>query len=127
MDMQTAKTNVGSIVVYSDNESIMALINTGLFQEPMGDQCEFGIITSCNENYVFVKYGTDTTSKATSPKDISIVRIPATLRVKLLAFQEVRRHGLLNDWAVKPNAEFDGKPPACHILSVISELEREPS
>lgn len=32
---------------------------------------EEGVVTSINKDFVFVRYGIDTTSKATSPKDLT--------------------------------------------------------
>ncbi len=35
------------------------------------DQLEFGVITSFNGTYVFVRYGSNTGSQATSPGDLT--------------------------------------------------------
>jgi len=42
------------------------------------DDIEYGVITSFNDKYVFVKYGSDTHSKATRREDLGWVLGPQT-------------------------------------------------
>jgi hypothetical protein len=41
-----------------------------IYRDRSGYKVEEGIITSMNEQYVFVRYGSETISKATRPKDL---------------------------------------------------------
>jgi hypothetical protein len=41
-----------------------------VFFEPWGSRREFGIISSWNERFIFVKYNGSWQSKATSPEDL---------------------------------------------------------
>lgn len=58
MTLEQAKKNIGRYVIYTPYEGCPK------------DQLELGVITSVNEHYVFVRYGNDINSKATSPYDL---------------------------------------------------------
>ncbi len=58
MTLQEAKNNIGRCVVYMP------------FYGCSKDQYELGVITSVNENYVFVRYSNEINSKATKPEDL---------------------------------------------------------
>lgn len=60
MTLEEAREKIGYIVEYSPYENC-----------PQNEK-EYGIITSVNDYYVFVKYGTDFISKATRPEDLKI-------------------------------------------------------
>lgn len=38
--------------------------------DPTHKDCEDGVVSSCNDKFVFVRYGLDTYSKATNPRDL---------------------------------------------------------
>lgn len=57
IDIETVE--IGQIVVYTPS-----------YLTP-GDNPEFGIVTSKNDTYIFVKYGRDFQSKATRPRDLT--------------------------------------------------------
>lgn len=52
--LEQAKQNIGNKVIYLKGT----------------DRQEEGIISSVNENYVFVRYGGNCTAQATKPKDL---------------------------------------------------------
>lgn len=54
MTLETARKRIGSAVVYRPRPGVV----------------EQGVITSVNDRYVFVRYGAQMTSQATSPSDI---------------------------------------------------------
>lgn len=60
MTLDEARAAVGQPVVYSK-------FGAADFVGP-----EYGIITSVGDPYVFVRYGTDTGSKATYPTDLTL-------------------------------------------------------
>lgn len=60
MTIQQAKENIGHRVTYKS------------FEGCSNDQIEFGVITSVNEKYVFVRYGSEIHSKATGPDQLTL-------------------------------------------------------
>jgi hypothetical protein len=58
MPIEATSQDIGRKVVYRDRS---------------GYKVEEGVITSMNDRYVFVRYGAETTSKATCPKDLEFV------------------------------------------------------
>lgn len=60
MTIQECKDNVGRNVTYVPFEGCDPKLH------------EYGVITSVNERYVFVRYGSDTHSKATKSSDLRI-------------------------------------------------------
>lgn len=60
MTLEQAKASIGRRVVYVP----FAGCDPG--------QHEIGIITSTNNRFVFVRYGSDINSKATSPEDLQL-------------------------------------------------------
>lgn len=58
MTLEEAKNNIGRLVVYTPFEG---------FDE---SQIEYGVITSVNDRYVFVRYGRKIHSEATRPEDL---------------------------------------------------------
>lgn len=57
MDLHTASQNIGKKVIYTDQ---------------FIKRREYGIITSVNDVYVFVKYVNDTRSKAMYPNNLEL-------------------------------------------------------
>ncbi len=55
MNIKQAKENIGRKVIYKSYGKM-----------------ETGVITSVNDKFVFVRYGTDINSKATNPKDLDL-------------------------------------------------------
>lgn len=60
MTLEEATRNIGTYVTYIP------------FKGCDKSQYEFGIITSVNDRYVFVRYGNDLHSKATNPENLKI-------------------------------------------------------
>ena len=60
MTLDEARSHVGDAVVYHP-------------YAPELDPVEEGVITSVNDRYVFVRYGTDKGSKATSAERLTLV------------------------------------------------------
>lgn len=58
MKLSEARQLVGREVVYTEKHT---------------NKKEFGIVTSVNDKYVFVKYSNDTIAKATRPQDLEEV------------------------------------------------------
>lgn len=55
--LEQAKANIGNRVTYTCAGS---------------QDKEYGVITSVNSKFVFVRYGSDINSKATSPEDLTL-------------------------------------------------------
>ena len=60
MTIEQAKNNIGNRVTYIPYEGCDV------------SQYEFGIITSVNDSYVFVRYGSNLHSQATNPCDLRL-------------------------------------------------------
>jgi hypothetical protein len=58
MTLKEAKENIGRKVIYTP------------FPDCIPSDKEVGVITSTNDCFVFVRYGSDVISKATNPEDI---------------------------------------------------------
>ena len=56
MTLDEARRHIGNAVVYWDDHH---------------DHAEQGVVTSVNDTYVFVRYGSDSHSKATRPEDLT--------------------------------------------------------
>lgn len=66
--------------ILTDENTRMKIQNTELTEQHIGqsvvyrlwhNEPEQGVITSFNDRYVFVRYGSNTTSQATSPEDLN--------------------------------------------------------
>lgn len=63
MKLEDAKNNIGNRVKYIP-----------ISWEDVGNApIEYGIITGYNDKYIFVRYASDVSSKATSPEDLSLL------------------------------------------------------
>lgn len=60
MTLEQARENIGNNVTYHP------------FVGRKAKDCEYGVITSVNDRYVFVRYGSDRHSKATNPSDLTL-------------------------------------------------------
>lgn len=60
MTIQECKENVGRNVTYIPFEGCDSKLH------------EYGVITSVNDRYAFVRYGSDVNSKATDPSDLRL-------------------------------------------------------
>jgi hypothetical protein len=60
MTIDEAKQSIGRKVIYRPSHS----------HAPVSEE---GVITSVNDTYVFVRYGSQTTSAATYPRDLSLL------------------------------------------------------
>lgn len=60
MTLQQATNSIGRKVIYKP------YLGCGM------DDHEYGVITSTNSKYVFVRYGKDINSKATDPNDLEL-------------------------------------------------------
>lgn len=60
MTLKDARKNIGRYVTYTPYEGCPK------------EQLELGVITSVNNNYVFVRYGNDINSKATYPEHLKL-------------------------------------------------------
>lgn len=60
MTIQECKENVGRNVTYIPFEGCDSKLH------------EYGVITSVNDRYAFVRYGSDVNSKATNPSDLRL-------------------------------------------------------
>lgn len=60
MTIEQAKNNIGNRVTYIPYEGCDV------------SQYEFGVITSVNDSYVFVRYGSNLRSQATNPCDLRL-------------------------------------------------------
>lgn len=60
MTIEEAKRNIGNSVTYTP------------FEGCGENQKEYGVITSVNERFVFVRYGNDVNSKATRAEDLKL-------------------------------------------------------
>ena len=58
MTLEEARNRIGEMVVYTP------------FEGCSKDQLEIGYITSVNDKYVFVRYGSRQNSQATRPEDL---------------------------------------------------------
>jgi hypothetical protein len=58
MTLDEARQNIGNSVTYTPFEG--------------STEKEYGVITSVNDRYVFVRYGTDIQSKATRAEDLEL-------------------------------------------------------
>ena len=60
MTLEEARNHIGDSVIYTPFEGCDA------------SELEFGIITSVNDSYVFVRYGSNLHSQATNPCDLRL-------------------------------------------------------
>lgn len=60
MTLEEARNNIGKYVIYTP------------FGNCTQNQKELGVITSVNDNYVFVRYGNELNSKATRAEDLRL-------------------------------------------------------
>jgi ribosomal protein L35AE/L33A len=60
MTLQEARENIGRSVVYKP------------FEGCSKSQIEYGVITSVNDRYVFVRYGNELQSKATGAENLKL-------------------------------------------------------